>query len=308
VPGAALHFLLAGGVLARWRSAPVSAPFAVGAATTNAFLHGALGPDMGYFPGAEPLLSRLAHYARTGALCRALVNEAESEVQSAFAWGWVTHVLADVAVHPLVNDACGELLLGRRTPLWGEDAGPMHFRVETGLDAVCCARNPHLRRIRLLPALDTAGVEYVRRAYRSVYGAAPAAEMVRRSHRQVIAFAGPLATLHSVAAVAVGEPGGVVGQVVRATAGVPLRLISAFCPAGSDARGLFMPVRPAGWLLAAVEGIVEGFTDWFEGHYVSHLQFLRDHCLDTGTVATGDPPHARRAVAELTRASAMLAA
>jgi hypothetical protein len=78
VPHAAVHFLLASRVLERWEAAPAAAPFEVDAATRNAFLHGSLGPDMGYFPGADPLLSRLAHYARTGALCRALVAEARS--------------------------------------------------------------------------------------------------------------------------------------------------------------------------------------------------------------------------------------
>jgi hypothetical protein len=298
VPGAALHFLLAGRVLARWRCAPITAPFDVTSTTCNAFLHGALGPDMGYFPGSDPLLSRLAHYARTGALCRALVREAERDVESAFAWGWVTHVLADVAVHPLVNDACGELLRGKRTPVWGEDAGPTHLRVETGLDAVCCARHPGLARIRLRPALDAGAIESIRRAFRAAYGAAPGAEALRRAHDQVTALAGPLAALQSVASAALAETRGVVGQVVRAGAGVPLRLISAFCPASSQARGLFSPVRPPAWLLEDVDMIEEGFADWFDGHYVSGLQFLRDHCLDTGEVASGDSPVARQALAE----------
>ena len=97
MPGPALHFLFAGSVYREWQAAPLAAPFEPGAATRNAFLHGSLGPDMGYFPGADPLLSELAHHARTGAFCRALVHEARTDPGRAFAWGWVTHVLADVA-------------------------------------------------------------------------------------------------------------------------------------------------------------------------------------------------------------------
>lgn len=132
MPGPALPFLLATIVYARWERTPVAAPFEPCPAVRSAFLHGSLGPDMGYFPGADPMLAELAHHARTGMFCRALVHEAETDLARAFAWGWVTHVLADVAVHPLVNDACGELLLGRRTPLWGPDVATAHLRVETG--------------------------------------------------------------------------------------------------------------------------------------------------------------------------------
>lgn len=308
MPGAALHFQLAGGVLERWRATPAAAPFEVTPQTANAFLHGALGPDMGYFPGAEPLLSRLAHAARTGALCRALVGRASTEAQAAFAWGWVTHVLGDVAIHPLVNEACGERLRGRRTPVWGDAAGPMHLRVETGLDAAWCARNPALLRIRLGPALHESDAGFLLHAFRAAWGAAPPAEAVLRSHRRVSALAGPLLALHGVAAAAVGRARGGMGWMARAGAGLPLRVVSAFCPAGSHARGLFTPLRPQRWLMDEVDGIVEGFTDWFEGHYVSRVQFLRDHCLDTGEVVSPDAPAAHQALAELGAARGTLLA
>ena len=71
--------------------------------TWNAFLCGSLGPDMGMFPGGEPLVSDLAHYVRAGDLANRLVDSARTEVQSAFAWGWVAHVLADIALHPLAR-------------------------------------------------------------------------------------------------------------------------------------------------------------------------------------------------------------
>ncbi|MBV9108732.1 MAG: zinc dependent phospholipase C family protein [Gemmatimonadetes bacterium] len=296
MPHAALHFHLAGMVLARWQGSPARSPFEVSPATRNAFLHGALGPDMGYFPGADPLISQLAHHARTGALCRALVAEARSEVEAAFAWGWVTHVLGDVAIHPLVNEACGELLLGRRTPVWGASAGSAHLRVEIGLDAVFCARFPALRALRLGPALGPAGVRFVARAYARTYGDAPAPAAFLHAHQQVASLAGALGALQRVSARAVPEARDPLGRLVRVGAGVPLKLISILCPRGSHAHGLFTPVPPPAWMLAEVRGIAEGFADWFDSHYVSRLRFLRDHCLDTGEVHHGDSSAAAEAL------------
>lgn len=287
MPGPALHHLLAGGLHARWEAAPLHAPFTPSAETRAALLHGALGPDMGYFPGADPLLAELAHHARTGAFCRALVAEADTDAERAFAWGWVTHVLADIAVHPLVNDACGELLLGRRTPLWGPEVAVAHLRVETGLDAAVHAR---VDAVRTLPVMDPAVFEGVRRAYLRTFGAAPAAEALLEAHRSVTRLLGPSARLRGVAAAAVGG-----SRLARAG----LRTCALLSARGSHAEGLFSPLAPAAWLRDEVEGIVEGFADWFDAHYVSELRFLRDHCLDSGEPHDGDPPCARAAIVAL---------
>jgi hypothetical protein len=287
MPGPALHVLLAGSVYRGWQAAPITAPFEPGEGARTAFLHGALGPDMGYFPGADPLLAELAHHARTGAFCRALVDEAGSDVERAFAWGWVTHVLADVAVHPLINEACGELVLGRRTPLWGEAVAVAHLRVETGLDAACHARHPELAAFQGLPALDAGVFDAVRRAYGRTYGAAPAAGALVRAHRQVARLLEPHARIRGVAARAVSG-----GRFCRAT----LRTAALLSPRDSHAWGLFSPVRPAAWLVREVDGIAEGFADWFQAHYASGLRFLRDHCLDTGEVHDSDPSCARAAI------------
>lgn len=290
MPGPALHHLLAGDLHARWEAAPLHAPFAPSAETRAALLHGALGPDMGYFPGADPLLSELAHHARTGAFCRALVAEAETDAERAFAWGWVTHVLADIAVHPLVNDACGELLLGRRTPLWGPAVSAAHMRVETGLDAAVHARHPARSAVRALPPLDPAVLAGMRRAYLRTFGAAPPAEALVDAHRSVTRLLGPSARLRGLAVRAAGG-----SRLARAG----LRTCALLSARGSHAEGLFSPLAPAAWLMDEVEGIVEGFADWFGAHYGSDLRFLRDHCLDSGEPHDGDPPCARAAIAAL---------
>lgn len=278
MPGPALHVLLAGRVYRRWEHAPFSAPFEPCVAARTAFLHGALGPDMGYFPGADPVLSELAHHARPGAFCRALVDEARTDLERAFAWGWVTHVLADVAVHPLVNDACGELLLGRRTPLWGPAVAIPHLRVETGLDAAYHARHPEAARFRSLPALAPGVFDSVRRAYLGTFGAAPETAALLRAHRQVTRLLGPSARIRALAARAVGGADGGAGWMARGALAAMARLSRP----GSHAWGLLSPVRPAEWLLRETDEIAAGFADWFDCHYVSELRFLRDHCLDTG--------------------------
>jgi hypothetical protein len=300
MPGPALHVLFAGSVYREWQAAPVAAPFEPGEATRNAFLHGALGPDMCYFPGADPLLAELAHHARTGVFCRALVHEARSELERAFAWGWVTHVLADVAVHPLVNEACGELALGSRTPLWGAEVAVTHLRVETGLDAACHARHAELAAFRGLPALEPGVFRGLRRAYLRTYGAAPDAETLVRAHRQVARLLGPGARVRGLAARAVDGRGGAGAWAARTALGAAARLGAR----NAHSRGLFSPVRPAAWLLEEVDAIAAGFADWFDAHYVSGLRFLRDHCLDTGDVHEHDPPCARRAIEVLRARSA----
>jgi hypothetical protein len=300
MPGPALHFLFAGSVYRAWQAAPIAAPFEPGPATRNAFLHGALGPDMGYFPGADPLLAELAHHARTGAFCRALVHEARTDLQRAFAWGWVTHVLADVAVHPLVNEACGELTLGTRTPLWGAEVAIAHLRVETGLDAACHARHPELAELRGLPALDPGVFHGVRRAYLRTYGAAPRVEALVHAHRQVARLLGPGARIRGVSARALDGNGSAGAWAAR----MALRGAALLGARNAHARGLFSPVRPAAWLLDEVDGIAAGFADWFDAHYVSGLRFLRERCLDTGDVHEHDPPCARRAIDALRARSA----
>lgn len=295
MPAPALHYLLALGVYRRWERTPLAAPFEPAAAARDAFLHGALGPDMGYFPGADPMLAELAHHARTGAFCRALVHEAETDLQRAFAWGWVTHVLGDVAIHPLVNDACGELLLGRRTPLWGPEVAIAHLRVETGLDAAYHARHPEAARFRSLPPLAPGLFESVRRAYLRTYGAAPDAGALMRSHRQVTRLLGPSARIRALAARAVGGPS-LPGDGVARTV---LAVLAAGARRDSHAWALLSPVKPAPWLVHESDEIVAGFADWFDCHYVSELRFLRDHCLDTGEPQDGDRSCALHAIAAL---------
>lgn len=300
MPNAALHFVLARRVLSVWEARPIAAPFELSERSRNAFFHGAIGPDMGYFPGAAPILSQLAHHARTGELCRALVEEARGPVQAAFAWGWVTHVLADVAVHPLVNRACGERLTGTRTPVWGDEVGTLHMRVEIGLDAVYRARHPDAAAVRLAPALSAEDARFVVRAYRRTFGAAPEPAGVMDAHRRVTRLSALLALVLRLSAAALCGR----GRLPRLAARLPLGALAALCPRGSHGRALFTPLAPAPWLVAEVDEVVDEFPDWFLAHFGSGLQFLRDHCLDTGEAATQTTPRAHAAIAAIRAAAA----
>lgn len=280
MPHVALHLMLAERVLRRWDRAPLDAPFAPGPETRNAFRHGALGPDMGFFPGADATLSRLAHHARPASLTRALVAEARTHAERAFAWGWLTHVLADAAIHPLVNARCGELRHGDRArPVTSAEAEAEHVAVEMGLDAAVLAREPEIAGVRLAPAFTRPmEMRFVVRAYRAAYGASPCAGAVLDAHRRVCRVLPALSAVHRMARVAGG--------------GVALAALRAAMPAGSGARGLFSPAAPPAWLTAAVDDVVDGFEDWFAGHYRSGARFLRELDLDTGDpIPHPDAPH-----------------
>ena len=125
MPSVSLHLVLADRVLAELRRGARTAPFPPAAPEcVNAFYPGALGPDLGYMPGGHRPLSELAHRVRTADLARALVETARSPVERAFSWGWVTHVLADVAVHPLVGLGVGEVVHGDRSVFVDAAAAP----------------------------------------------------------------------------------------------------------------------------------------------------------------------------------------
>ncbi len=299
MPNATLHFLLARRVFDGWTSMPIRAPFAPSAVTRNAFLHGAVGPDMGYFPGADPLISQRAHHLRTGALCRALVQQARTDEERAFAWGWVTHVLADVAVHPLVNEACGELLAGGRgVPLWGPEVAAMHSALEIGLDAVFQARHGEIE-AELRPAFAPQGMRFIARAYQRTYGAAPSPRALFAAHRCVCRLSRPLGLLRRFAVHALDARPGAGRSTRRVAAAAPLAVLSSCLPSASSARGLFSPVRPQAWLISEVDEIVAGFGEWSTAHYASGLVFLRDHWLDTGAVGTCETARAQALLAAL---------
>ncbi len=164
-------------VLRQWKASPGRAPIPVERpAVRDAFLHGALAPDMGFVPGNRRLVSEAAHYLLPGDLTRALLAAAGSDEEEAFAWGWASHLLADVEIHPVVGRAVGERLYGdrgRRMDALADVA--THVSLEVGLDIAVLRREgaelpapparpffPHHGRIRFLTRAleETYGVRW----------------------------------------------------------------------------------------------------------------------------------------------------
>ncbi len=146
MPCATIHLLLADRALETWCRHPASAPLeAARPEIRAAFIHGALAPDMGFIPGVDRFVSELAHYVRPAALARAVKHLAETPLDEAFAWGWATHLLGDIEIHPIVGRAVGERLYGdreRRVDA-GEDVAT-HVSSEVGLDIAFLAGNPEV--------------------------------------------------------------------------------------------------------------------------------------------------------------------
>ena len=167
-----MHFEIAARVLRYWELHETKAPFPPGVPDArSAFVLGSLGPDLGYFPGADTLLADLAHCVRSADLTRNLIGLATTHAELAFAWGWATHVLADIWLHPLINQAV-EAMSGGSQPHEVSFAfdRASHIRVETGLDAVLPASGGWARSPAIGPRTPTLPAGLIASAYRATYG------------------------------------------------------------------------------------------------------------------------------------------
>lgn len=210
---------------------------------------GAIAPDMGLLPGADPLISDLAHYVDTGSLAKQLVRTASNEVERAYAWGWVTHLLADAGLHPAVNDSAGTSWA--RSPV-------AHMRVEFGIDFDRLARSSGLARLRLGARPDP---RYVCRALADVYGVGFDEGRVERSHRGLIWTQRLLFRLGP-----------------RAPA---LRRLGALFP-GSVLDAVTKPSLPSSDLIDQVDVFLESVEERVAELRIGGLDDLPDYNLDTG--------------------------
>ncbi|HWZ52425.1 MAG TPA: zinc dependent phospholipase C family protein [Granulicella sp.] len=101
---------------------------------------GSLIQDIGYYPFGSHELSNLMHYVRTGDFVQALLRDATSANEYAFALGAMAHYCGDVDGHPLINRVTADeypKLRRRFGPVvtYGQD--PLaHLRTEFGFDVV----------------------------------------------------------------------------------------------------------------------------------------------------------------------------
>lgn len=289
MPHLALHLCLAHSVRSHWSACALEPPFDPHQPSAlNAFLHGAIGPDMGMYPGGDLLLSNLVHRVRAGRLARTLLKTAHTPTERGFAWGWLTHVLGDVLLHPVINTAAARRL-GRTTIEWQDRRhGIEHVRVEFGLDAACIAAAPALRHVRLTPAFDRRTVGWLTAALTATYGPAFDDLAVLRSHlavvrlnRHVLAMAEQSGIDHTPRPWAVARP-------------ALLRLAR-----GSKLEALLDPVAPCQQLLLAAGEALELLPRLVERHRAARWALLDDFDLETGGLEDPDHPTANAAAALL---------
>lgn len=278
--------MLADRVLERWNEDPASAPFTLSdPSSLNAFRQGAFGPDLGYFPGGHRFLSDLAHCVRSADLARSLLQLARTSRERAFAWGWVTHVIGDQAIHPWVGRGVGELVTGRRDVFISGDRDQVsHVRVETGLDAWYAARNPEYRGFDPSPVFDGDTIRFLAAAYRRTYGLRFDTAQLLGSHLAVTRMAGQALRTVSVLGNALEWESGDISVVRWARCGMDRArsVIRGAMGRESLLMALLTPVAPSPWLLEAVEAVVEGFGHRVQRHVRSGGAHLENRNLDTG--------------------------
>lgn len=296
MPNVTVHLWLAERTLEAWAIAPESAPFPLeDPVLLQGFQQGALGPDLGYFPGGRPFLSDLAHCVRTGRLARAVLRNARTDLERAYAWGWVTHVLADRLLPPAVGRGVGELIAGdRHRMISGDQNLPAHVRVETGLDAWVSARQPHIGGTRLSPVFHGGSVGFLARAY---------AETYRLAIDETLLLSGYLGTLRmgeralrSIAMLGGGRDvvDGAIGPTSRTLGAVAEWLARRQGVPGTLLFSYLSPVPPSPWLQTEALDVASAFPQQVLEIQADPEAGLPDVNLDTGRVEGSGPPHGTR--------------
>lgn len=289
MPCAMVHMAVADRVLEEWRADPRQAPVSPGReGVVEAFLHGALAPDMGFIPGTHRLVSEAAHYLRPGDLARRLLQGAGTVQEEAFAWGWASHLLADVTIHPLVGRAVGERLYGdrdRRVDAMEHEAA--HVSLEVGLDVAIARLHP------TLPVPPARGffplhgrVRFLQEALIQTYDVRWEASRLTQHHLQAVRMTrwwpGALRALplHPPGG---GDPAGRRGRL----AGLAHRAVGPVA-----LTGFLGPEAPRPWFLEAVMEQVDTFPERFRSMVDSGLAQVGNPNLETGRptpVGTGHP-------------------
>ena len=290
MPGPSLHLQLIRETAERWQREGTAPVELASPEVVDALYLGAVAPDSGYYPGAQPFITDLAHYLHTGALTRNLLAEAYTERERAFAWGWASHVLVDALVHPAVNRAAAEL---RQEPgqLTYADDPEAHNQIEIGLNAFFDARfgTPTVR--------DVFGPEtgFVRLAYLRTYDARIPRDVFATAFSAAARYDRPLRTVARLTHAAFTN------RSVRsalAGAGLTAGSVLARTLVGVPASGLFQGVEPTGALLAAVESALVDYHVHMDRHVRTELSGLPDYNLDTGAVGEAGRDYRRVAMTE----------
>jgi hypothetical protein len=109
---------------------------------------GAIAPDMGYYPFGSKLFTNLLHYVRSGDFVQALLKEAKTLNEYAFALGSLCHYHADVYGHAIgINPSVALLYPKVRrkfgSPVTYAQDHLSHIRTEFGFDVLQSARGTY---------------------------------------------------------------------------------------------------------------------------------------------------------------------
>ena len=100
--------------------------------------------DIGYYPFGSHLFSDLTHYVRTGDFVKAMLDNAQTLDEYAFALGALSHYVSDVNGHPYINLSVGiqfPKLAGRYGPAVPYDVDhKAHLTTEFGFDVLQVAK------------------------------------------------------------------------------------------------------------------------------------------------------------------------
>lgn len=101
--------------------------------------------DMGYYPFGNHHFSDLVHYVRSGDFVTALIRQARTLDEYAFALGALAHYASDTMGHPAVNRSVAiafpKLQRKYGTSVTYEDDHKAHIRAEFGFDVVQVAKD-----------------------------------------------------------------------------------------------------------------------------------------------------------------------
>ena len=136
---------------------------------------GAVVPDMGYYPSGSKLFTDLVHYVRSGDMVNALLSEASTLNELAFALGYLSHHYADKYGHPLATNLTVPILYPKIKRRFGDkvtyaDDELSHMRMEFGFDVLQVATGNYASqsyREYIGFKVDTAVLS---RAFTAVYG------------------------------------------------------------------------------------------------------------------------------------------
>jgi hypothetical protein len=277
MPQPGVHLMLADATLQHWR-ANLMAPFDMREQVSrDAFLLGALGPDMGLYPGGDTAFSQLAHRRRTTELLFALLSRAQTSRQRAFCWGWLTHILADVGVHPLVNEAA---TLHARASGCSEIVE--HVRTEVGLDVWFAQHFTVTMPAR--PPFVASEMAFIADAYRAVHAYHVSTQQLHLMQHGALHFT--RLALHFARAVAPQMCWNEIDQrePVPAAAALLWRVASSFGGADSVVRAYLNPRIPEAWLLYGVTSVTRTFAADACAVIARGLHTLPEYDLEDGTV------------------------